>query len=134
MHDGANVRAVAVDHQVHTDFAGGVAAPCQTAAAQIHGHHVRGAHHALADQRWGSEDAAIVEEHGKIALGGRDQAAIVEHLAEANQVPAMVAPLQLWILSHFRASFPCKKMLAYGIVPGAAKQCAIGHDLVNLEF
>ena len=81
---GVDVGPHAVDGQVHGDFAADVAEAGQAAAVHVHHHQVFGGHHALADAGGGDEDGAIVEARGDVAVGGGDEAALVQHFADAE--------------------------------------------------
>ena len=60
------------------------------AAVQIHDHHIRGSQHALAHTGGSDHDPLIVQPSGKIAVGGGDIAALVQHLTKQNHFAAVL--------------------------------------------
>ena len=79
MHNSLNIGTQFINQQVHGNFARNRPPPADMAAFQVHDHHVRGAHHALAHRRRGGQNPPFIEANGKVAVHGSDKAAFVEH-------------------------------------------------------
>src|SRR4029077_7920380 len=90
--DGLNVRAHAIDEQVHPDFAGDVAASGNLlAAVEVDDDHVGRLHGAFADAGGGHEDAVAGEPDGEIAVHGGNEPAFVEHASVTDDFFPMFA-------------------------------------------
>ena len=90
MHDPPYVGAKPVNQQVHRDFAGDIAGTRKPAAFPIDHHHIRCPQHALAHARGSNHNPLVIETNGKIAVGGCDVAALVQHLAEEHHFASIL--------------------------------------------
>ena len=87
--DGIDVRAAAVNQKMHAEFGAGIAAAAQFLALEIGDDEIVGRHHAFADAGGRSENAARVEAHGDVAVGGGDVTAVVNPAADGADVAAV---------------------------------------------
>ena len=91
VHNSLHVGAQFVNQQMHADFAGNVAASGQLAAFSVNDHQVGGTHSAFAYGRGSNQDTAAVQTNREIAVGGSDEAALMQHAAEIDNFLPIVA-------------------------------------------
>ena len=88
MHHAVNVRAAAINQQVHLDLTGHVAAAADFFAFVIADHQVIGLHSALRHGGGRGENAMVVEPCRDVAVKRRDKAQAVNPLANLDDFTA----------------------------------------------
>jgi hypothetical protein len=89
--DGLNIRAHAVDQQVHADFAGHDAAAGDALALEVNDDHIGRAHGAFAHASWSYQDAIAAKADRKIAVTGGHESPLVEHSSVVDDLFPMFA-------------------------------------------
>jgi hypothetical protein len=87
--DGIDVRAAAVNQEMHAELRAGVATAAQFAAIQIGDDEIVWRHHAFADAGGRSENPAGVEAKRDVAVGGGDVTPVVNPAADGTDVAAV---------------------------------------------
>ena len=88
--DGLNVRAHAIEQQMHAGFGGDLPMAVEVAAFEVHNDEVIRIHHALVEAGGRGEDALGIQTHGEIAFGGNNVSAFVEPASYAANVEAVL--------------------------------------------
>jgi hypothetical protein len=90
MTDGLNVRAHAIEEEVHTGLGGDSAIALEVVAFHIHDDEIFGRHHALADASGGGKNALGIEAKRNISLTGNNVAALIHPAADETNVPTVL--------------------------------------------
>ncbi len=86
MHNGTRLRALAVDHKVHGDFAGHLTKPFQAPPLHVYGDQVLDRHHAFAHTRRRGQNAVLAQPDRNVAVGGRNKPSVVQQLADSDDL------------------------------------------------
>jgi hypothetical protein len=101
--DGIDVRAAAVNQEMHAKLGTGIAAAAQFVALEIGDNEIIRRHHAFADAGRRGENAARIETERDVAIGRGDVTAIVNPAANgANVSTVFVLCLQSARRNGFR--------------------------------
>ena len=91
MNDAADIRAHAIDQQVHADLAGYLSLAFQLATIHVHHYQIGRRHHAFRHAGGGHQNAVFVQADGKIPIGCGNKTEAVQHRAKPHDVaPGLV--------------------------------------------